>query len=208
MGVNIQDAREEGHPYPPIFGRITDYSPINYRKSPFVIYEKLFSIPTCNKIINQFEKCGYSHLNNNFGNFFSIPIKKNFFRQDYEFLEKTLSEVGNDANKNFMLDIMEVEDLYLCKFEKDQYINWHHDCDWWNNEKPYDNKLTLLLFLNDVDTTGGEIVEFHSTIPIPQKFLSQGSLCVLPAYYYYKIAPVTSGIKYILISHIIGPKFK
>jgi predicted 2-oxoglutarate/Fe(II)-dependent dioxygenase YbiX len=208
MGVNIQDAREPGSPYPPIFGKVTDYSPINYKKSPFVIYEKLFSENACKEIITKFEKGGYNHINNDFGNFFSISLKKNFFPEDYKFLEKIFNEVGADANKNFMLDLMNVENLYLCKFEKDQFINWHHDCEWWNNEKPYDNKLSLLLFLNDEDIVGGEIVEFHSTVPIPQKFLSQGSLCILPAYYFYKIAPITKGTKYILISHIIGPKFR
>lgn len=192
------------------FGKVDDYHVIEYKKSPFIIYEKFFHPTICEKIITQAEKIKYEPFNNKKSRFHTISYNKFFKRFNYKWLLKPLNELLEDANnKNFMVDVSQIEYLTLMKFYEGDFWDWHHDCDWWFNPLAFDKKLTMLVQLNDSsEFEGGDFEEFMSTIPIDNKFMEIGSVLVIPTYYYYKISPIIKGIRKLLNVTAIGPKFK
>lgn len=106
-----------------------------------------------------------------------------------------------------MLDIMHIESLHLIKFKETHYYDWHHDCEWWYNDLPYDNKLSVFMILEN-NCEGGDIAEFQSTAKLSSAFLETSNVYVLPSYFFYKINPITKGQRTILYANVIGPKFK
>lgn len=194
----------------PVLGslkNVGDYSIINYKKSPFIIYKNFFNEQVCTNIINQYANGTWKEVDNHRGQFLTLEFEQNFHRETYESIVTNLDKIAKDANKNFMLDIMHIESLHLMKFEETHYYDWHHDCDWWYNDLPYDNKLTLLMILEN-NCEGGEIEEFQSTVKISSAFFETSSVYVLPSYFFYKINPIIKGQRTILYANVIGPKFK
>jgi len=193
-----------------LFGREDDYHVIEYKKSPFIIYQNFFHPIICQKIIDISEKIKYEPFNDKRSRFHNIDFNKFFEIKDYKWLLKPLNEILSDANnKNFMIDVTQIEYINLLKFHEGDFIDWHHDCDWWFNPLPFDKKITMLIQLNRNDEFGGgEFEEFMSTIPIDKSKFDIGSVLVIPSYYYYKINPITKGLRKLLNVNVIGPKFK
>jgi len=194
----------------PILGTLRDvgdYSILNYKKSPFVIYKNFLSEEYCNDILHQFTNGTFNMIDNHLGKFLTLNFEQNFRKEKYESIIAELYPIAKDANKNFMLDIMDLESLQIIKFQEDHYFDWHHDCDWWYNDLPYDNKLTLFMILEN-DCDGGDIEEFHSTVKIPSSFLEKNNVYVLPSYFFYKINPIIRGQRTILFANVIGPKYR
>lgn len=194
----------------PILGSLRsvgDYSILNYKKSPFVIYKNFFNEQDCNDILSQYTNSTFKKVDDYRGKFLTLNLEQNFHKEKYESVIKKLYPIVKDANKNFMLDIMDIESLHIIKFQANHYFEWHHDCDWWYNDLPYDNKLTLFMILEN-NCDGGDIEEFHSTVKISPLFLEKNSVYVIPSYFFYKINPITKGQRTILFANVIGPKFK
>lgn len=193
-----------------LFGSVDDYHIIEYKKSPFIIYNNFFHPVICEKILSQAEEIKYSPFNDGKSRFHTISYNKFLTKINYRWLLKPLNELLNDANnKNFMIDVSQIQYLTLMKFYEGDFWDWHHDCDWWFNPLPYDKKITILIQLNDsTEFDGGEFEQFMSTIPIPEKYLSIGSVVVFPTYFYYKLKPITRGIRKLLNVTAIGPKYK
>lgn len=193
-----------------LFGSVEDYHIIEYKKSPFIIYENFFHPVICNKIIEQAETVDYIHFNDKRSRFHTISYNRTFKVKNYRWLLKPLNQILADANnKNFMIDVTQIEYLSLMKFYEGDLWDWHHDCDWWFNPLPFDKKITILIQLTSNDEyDGGDFEQFMSTIPIPRKYFDIGSVLVIPTYYYYKLNPITKGVRKLLNVTAIGPKYK
>lgn len=209
--MNIEDDATQSSAYQDrTFGREEDYHIIEYKKSPFVLYSDFFHPSICEKIVEQAEKIQYSPFNDKKSRFHTISYNKFFNTRDYKWLLKPLNEILADANnKNFMIDVSQIEYLTMMKFYEGDFWDWHHDTDWWFNPLPYDKKITIMVNLTRNDEfEGGEFEQFMSTIPIPQKYFDIGSVLVIPSYFYYKISPILSGVRKMLNVNVIGPKYK
>jgi len=184
-----------------------DYSILNYKKSPFIIYKNFFKAEYCNDILDRFKNGTFKNINDHRGKFLSLDFNQNFHKDEYTSIIAKLEPLVEDANKNFMLDIMHIESLHLMKFQETHYYDWHHDCEWWYNDLPYDNKLSVLMILEN-NCEGGDIAEFQSTVKLSSAFLETSNVYVLPSYFFYKVNPITKGQRTILYANVIGPKFK
>jgi PKHD-type hydroxylase len=87
--------------------------------------------------------------------------------------------------------------------------DWHHDV-FWENTRPHDRKLSVVIQLNDPSTYTGGNFEFrmpHNPIDLLQ-FRQQGSVLVFPSFFEHRVTPVTQGTRFSLVSWIDGPKFR
>ena len=71
---------------------------------------------------------------------------------------------------------------------------------------PYIKKLTILVFLND-DFEGGKfyIQNSHERFYPPQ---SRGTVLVFPSFMPHGVEPITKGIRYSVVTWMVGPYFK
>lgn len=92
---------------------------------------------------------------------------------------------------------------------KNGKYDWHHDV-FWENQKPYDRKLSVVVQLsNPQDYEGGDF-EFrgpHNPSELRQ-FKQQGSILVFPSFFEHRVTPVTSGRRSSLVTWVDGPKFR
>jgi len=187
-----------------MFGAERDFHIIDYNKSPFVIYENFFHPSVCEKIMSLSTANKWQNKNT-----YKIQQLENDNRgHKIKWLKDALENLIQDANEsNFMLDIMTVKFFALYKLEKNDFIPLHHDCDFWNNNMPYDKKISCMVLLND-DYEGGRYLHFMSNIPLPIKYYTQGTVIIFPTYNFYGIDKVLKGTKEFLLATSIGPKFK
>ena len=159
---------------------------INYKKSPFVLYDKFFNSKICDRILKFAEIQQYKKYNDRKSRFEYIILNDSYDYKDLKWITNPLTDLIEESNDiNFQLDITSLRFLSLYKFHIDDELYWHHDCDWWFNSLPYDKKLTLLISLSDEsEYDGGEIGEFMSTVPLPREHYSKGSVTIIPSYYY------------------------
>ena len=183
---------------------------INYKKSPFVLYDKFFNSKICDRILKFAEIQQYKKYNDRKSRFEYIILNDSYDYKDLKWITNPLTDLIEESNDiNFQLDVTSLRFLSLYKFHIDDELYWHHDCDWWFNSLPYDKKLTLLISLSDEsEYEGGEIGEFMSTVPLPREHYSKGSVTIIPSYYYYCYHKITQGIKKLLVCNVIGPKFR
>lgn len=192
-----------------LFGKEQSYHLIEYKKSPFIIYKDFFPHSVCNEIIKHAEKFHYESFNDGKSRYDLIDLRKRYKAKLNKWITNPLDKLIKDANnKNFLIDISQIEHISMLKFDEGDFIDWHHDCDWWENPYPYDKKLSLYVELSDSAFIGSEFEEFMSTVPIPSDFLTRGSVVIFPSYYYYKINPLITGTRKLLFLNVIGPKYK
>jgi len=86
--------------------------------------------------------------------------------------------------------------------------DWHHDV-WWTNPRAHDRKLSVIIQLCDPGSyTGGEFELGEPSDFDFNLFKPQGSVLIFPSFFRHKVHPVTSGLRYSLVSWVDGPKFK
>lgn len=86
--------------------------------------------------------------------------------------------------------------------------DWHHDV-WWENTRAHDRKLSFILQLSDPREYEGGNLEFNMPCEYdPLRFKPRGSILIFPSFFVHRVTPVTSGLRYSLVSWIDGPKFR
>lgn len=139
----------------------------------------------------------------------------------YREIKPFIEYANQKAGWNFQHDW--IESLQFTKYEKGQYYNIHADTfsepfkDKRPNFKGKIRKLSITCQLTDPnDYEGGELV-----FVIPQiidnkiklqeitckQFLPKGTVIVFPSFVWHKINPVKKGVRYSLVSWIIGYPF-
>ena len=139
-----------------------------------------------------------------------------------ERLDKLFGRMISDYNRNYSgwnYDIECIEGIQLTHYFGGDYYSWHQDQ--FNhsvkrNDKEYNRKLSVTLFLNDPDEyEGGEFdlevrgpnckdgEERYDTFKLPKK-----SIIVFPSDRWHRVRPVTSGIRKSLVIWFQGPPFR
>jgi len=118
-------------------------------------------------------------------------------------------KANQEADWNF--DISDIQDLQLSKYREGEKYSWHFDLQHTNPMR----KLTYNVVLNS-DFEGGEFQFSWGSPSAPYKKRVRpepqlnipGRMVVFPSYYYHRITPVTSGVRYSLTGWVTGDPFK
>jgi PKHD-type hydroxylase len=118
---------------------------------------------------------------------------------------RTVTKEANDTIFDFtLLGIIDQDYPQIFRYKENNYYDWHVEV----NPLAITRKLSFIVNLsNDSEYTGGKI-EFLNTNVENTLINSQGSIIIFPSFLPYRITPVLSGERKIIIGHIHGPAFK
>jgi len=118
---------------------------------------------------------------------------------------RSITKEANDTIFDFnLLGIIDQDYPQLFKYKTDDYYNLHVDI----NPLASTRKLSFIINLSEPTAyTGGE-VEFLNTQNDNYLLKKQGSIVIFPSFLPYKINPVISGEKIIIVGHIHGSLFR
>lgn len=99
--------------------------------------------------------------------------------------------------------------IYHGREEGGDKYDWHYDVNFDNNY-PFDRKLSFVLQLVDGHEYEGGNFEFQDPYPIidPNNIKGKGTVIVFPSFIPHRVTPVTAGTRISLVSWVEGPKFK
>lgn len=111
----------------------------------------------------------------------------------------------------FGVDYHDFLDVQFTEYHSSQtgHYDWHEDNCWFpavDRQTPWDRKLSVVVALsNPKEYEGGKLelcnVEKHD-------FGAQGDLIIFPSLLRHRVTPVTSGVRYTLVSWAVGPRWK
>lgn len=91
--------------------------------------------------------------------------------------------------------------------ENSGHYNWHED-NAWKGTKPFDRKMSMVIQLSAADEYEGGKLELHND-PLPEgTFTTQGDVLFFPSFNRHRVSPVTSGVRYSLVTWFMGPKLR
>ena len=110
---------------------------------------------------------------------------------------------------NFGFDITRMNEIQFTTYESSNYgkYDWHYDTHW-ENDKPFDRKLTAVIQLSDESSYKGGDFEFFGMQSPDDSFKKMGSIIVFPSFFYHRVKPVLEGIRHSLVTWVEGPKFR
>ena len=102
-------------------------------------------------------------------------------------------------------DIDNSEKTQIAKYEVGGHYEWHADEAFYHRFRGWHRKVSTVVFLSDPSTyTGGEFL--FDTVSGPLKIEAEmGTVICFPSEVRHKVAPVTSGVRYSLVSWATGP---
>jgi len=137
----------------------------------------------------------------------------------YDLIIPYMETANNNAGWHF--DMKSAETPQLTKYKKGSFYNWHTDggadhLSIYNSSKGeflngYARKLSMSILLNE-DFSGGKfqfanICNGEKLIQTPE-LKETGSVIVFPSFMEHRVAPITKGTRYSLVSWFLGPPFK
>ena len=129
---------------------------------------------------------------------------------DSDIAETMLRYIRRSNRTNFGFDIGSMNEIQYTEYhgESKGRYDWHHDV-FWENEMPYDRKLSIVIQLSDPnDYDGGEFEFFGMPTPNSQQWRVRGSVLIFPSFFHHRVLPVTRGTRISLVSWIEGPKWR
>jgi PKHD-type hydroxylase len=118
----------------------------------------------------------------------------------FERLRKTIREI-NDSVYGFVVSEFR-EGFQFTRYEVGEYYGPHFDI---GPGRLTERKLSLTVQLSAPDEyTGGELVVYPEFVA-PKE---QGTMTVFPSFMCHNVNPVTTGVRYSLVSWLAGPQFK
>lgn len=182
------------------------------------VFPGAVSIAKCSEIINRgmclpSQNASIGFTEDRVDNSYRISTIRWFYEPDNSDISKLIMQYAIFANREFFgFDIsFGVHELQFTEYHsinKGKY-DWHHDV-FWENKRPHDRKLSVVIQLNDPSTYSGGEFEFrapHDSNELVQ-FRQQGSVLVFPSFFEHRVTPVTAGTRYSLVSWVDGPKFR
>lgn len=116
---------------------------------------------------------------------------------------------GFDANfENFNYKITTVSNPQFLKYEPEMFYKVHSDVSKNKNTESFFRKLTVVLSLSDpLDYTGGEFVVYDGDLTKIKLNQKKGTINVFPSYLTHKVNPIKTGVRYSIVSWILGEPF-
>jgi PKHD-type hydroxylase len=179
--------------------------------------ESIFNHAESDTIISIGESAGMSKQTNYFNNnvsqrntYENIRKSSEYLlpedNQDYYWIFHRLVSLISECNKTFMFDIEYIERVNIIKYDESlDYYKPHHDIlmtDFGSRKLTFSIQLS-----NDNDYVGGNLnLHLNETPLVADR--KRGSATVFPAFVLHEVTPVTSGVRYALVGHVHGPKFR
>jgi len=173
-----------------------------------IMQQKIFSVEECNKIIN----CK-STISNDGGNqrFDLPPMSLINDNEENNWIRKRLEDVLSKINKRHyrFKDTAVYDKIGVRTYNSGEGFKWHLDGGLAHEvqvgkEGHDQRRLTAILFLNN-DYTGGDLRIFCGEDVVIKNNI--GVLVVFPSWYFHQADKVLSGVRKVLITWFIGPKF-
>lgn len=146
-------------------------------------------------------------------NSYRVSTIRWFYEPDNKDISNLMMQYATFANREaFGFDIsMGSHELQFTEYHgtTNGKYDWHHDV-FWQNTRPHDRKLSVVIQLNDPREYEGGQFEFrmpHDSTEL-QGFRHKGSVIVFPSFFEHRVTPVTSGTRYSLVTWVDGPKFR
>ena len=177
---------------------------------------------TCNKIIElgkeKFEKATIQEEIKNK----KIRVNDISWSNDqwlYDLIWPYMEEANEQAGWKY--DIKAAESIQITRYKKNNFYEFHKDGGSDNlsvynepeNKFKHGNvrKLSMSIILND-NYEGGDfqfaVLEKEKGITLTPDFNKLGSIIVFPSFVSHRVRPIIKGIRYSLVSWLIGPPFK
>ena len=130
----------------------------------------------------------------------------------YELIWPYMKTANEQAEWKY--DIVAAESCQVTRYIKDGFYTWHKDGMGSHNEvhNTPDNKflhkntrkLSMTIVLNS-EFEGGDFELRDLDVRVPR--LNEGSIIMFPSFIHHRVAPVTKGIRYSLVTWFVGPPF-
>lgn len=146
-------------------------------------------------------------------NSYRVSTIRWFYAPENKDIVETMMHYANWANREYFgFDIsMGSHELQFTEYHGDTNgkYDWHHDV-WWENPRPHDRKLSVVIQLQHPSLYEGGDFQFrmpHDPTNL-STFKERGSVIVFPSFFEHRVTPVTAGTRYSLVTWVDGPKFK
>jgi len=133
--------------------------------------------------------------------------------ESWKWLFDHVENIFRRANNAFGFDLNYFHEIQFTEYhsEYNGFYNWHEDLLW----RPQCNsimhrKLSFVMQLTDPNEyTGGDLeFDIHDEKPDPMQLRNRGSAIVFPSFVRHRVVPVTSGVRYSLVTWYEGPCFR
>lgn len=174
---------------------------------------------TVNEIINECEKypsqdatIGLENREAN-SNYRTSEIKWiNKFEPESRWISDMIFDFAQTANRNaFGFDIDYINDIQytIYRGNNNGKYDWHIDT-FWDDPKPYDRKISVIIQLSDGSEYEGGEFELDPQYPQPvrEQIRTRGTVFVFPSFLSHRVTPVTSGVRKSLVCWVEGPNFR
>jgi PKHD-type hydroxylase len=119
-----------------------------------------------------------------------------------------IRDVTKSANDNIydfnLLGIIDQDFPQVFKYATKDFYNWHIEL----SPITPSRKLTFIINLSDPSTYTGGDVEFLNVNTSSAGINEHGACLTFPSFMPWRLAPVTSGVKHIIVGHVHGALFK
>jgi PKHD-type hydroxylase len=124
-------------------------------------------------------------------------------------ISETLMRYAKKSNRNnFGFDITTMNEIQFTEYHAPHgKYGWHYDT-YWENEAPYDRKLSIVCQLSHPDEYEGAQFEFFNTPSPGEEWSRRGSILIFPSFFWHQVRPITKGSRYSLVTWIDGPKWR
>src|SRR5210317_271091 len=194
-------------------------------KFNFVLHrENFLTSGQCDELIQRFEeskpkksgvvgKYDCSKINENVRKVQEVRLQNDVVLSDGFKLTKHIimaCEMANLTNFNFDLEKPhQLEDIVLLRYENTDKYDWHLDIG--KNETSV-RKISAIIQLSDEQDYDGGYFEFSIANDKGDDNYygtrKKGSLILFPAFLGHRVRPVTSGVRYSIVTWILGNSFK
>ena len=190
------------------------------KRNDYWYWEKEIPHKTCKKIIklgkgkwNQAQIFGTRDKKQSLNNIRKSDVVWIKDQWVYDLIWPYMLSANEDAGWKY--NIVAAESCQVTRYTKDGYYSWHRDGmgshnevkDEPDNEFLHGNvrKLSMSIVLNS-DFEGGDF-ELRDLVDRVSR-LEEGSIIVFPSFMGHRVAPVTKGIRYSLVTWFVGPPFR
>lgn len=165
--------------------------------------------PTSAKIGNEASGSSQSDYRRSKVAFFHRGLNPTLDRLFYQLL-RLFSEANSVA---FDVDIRDLREVQFTKYEgidKGHY-DWHKDNWFHDSPRAFDRKLSVVVQLSERSAyEGGDLLVNVNSARINSNAVApgRGDAIVFPSFFDHKVEPLTSGLRYSLVSWVEGPPWR
>jgi len=173
-------------------------------------YNSVIPKDICEQMIKKYDSNSLENgIISNYEVDLSIRNVKTLTLDKSEWITSIFQYYGFDANfENFQYRIEGVSNVQFLKYEPGMFYRVHCDTSPNRNSQSFYRKLTVVLDLSDPsDYEGGTFVIYGDALSPIKLNQQQGSVHVFPSYLNHKVNPIKKGVRYSMVSWILGEPF-